>query len=110
MPWKKGQSGNPNGRSKNGKSIRGALVGLLDKKWQPIGKSNRELIAQQWIALSLQGNIRAIETLTDRVDGKVPQALEHSGPEGGAIPLTIASEDAARIATAIERMRERGES
>lgn len=32
---------------------------------------------------------------------------EHSGPGGGPIPLAIGPEDAARIAAAVERMRER---
>lgn len=80
-PFQKGVSGNPGGRPKEAewlreearkhaeKSIR-ALVRVLNKG------SGSEVVS-------------AAKELLDRGFGKSTQALEHSGPEGLALPLIV---------------------
>jgi hypothetical protein len=107
-PWPKGVSGNPNGRPKKN----GCMTEILRKGLKakgPDGRPNKEAIVDKIIALGREGEKWAAELVWERCEGKVPTPLQHSGPEGGAIPLTIASEDAARIAAAIERMAGRGD-
>jgi len=36
-----------------------------------------------------RGSVSGFETLGDRLDGKPPQALEHSGPDGQPLPNSI---------------------
>jgi hypothetical protein len=53
------------------------------------GKLAREL-ADKLVRMAMKGNVIAWRELADRVDGKVPQAVEMSGPNGGAIQLNDA--------------------
>ena len=52
------------------------------------GKKLREL-AERLINRALDGDVTALKEIGDRVDGKVVQQLEHSGPDGGAIPAKV---------------------
>lgn len=104
MPWQKGQSGNPNGRRPNGKTLADALRKHLSKN------SNRqELVAALW-SLAVghwvqetdkKGSQRvylaspdwhAIALIFERLEGKAPIALQHSGPDGGPIPISLVDE------------------
>ena len=82
MPFKKGQSGNPSGRTK----------GTVD----PVAELNRQLkakpqrlaaIIDALITEAESGNIKAIEVILDRLNGKVAQPL--SNPDG--TPLIFAT-------------------
>lgn len=44
-------------------------------------------IAERMLDLALSGDVSAFRESRDTVDGKPAQALEHSGPDGGVIPL-----------------------
>ena len=74
MPFQKGQSGNPKGRSKSSKLFKDALNLALSS-----GTGNRDeglrIIVRALIANSLDGDIRAIREVADRLDGKVPRAI-----------------------------------
>ena len=59
----------------DGKRLRAAAEKLLDK--------------------AADGEPWAIREIGDRLDGKAPQALEHSGPGGGPVILQFDSIDAA---------------
>jgi hypothetical protein len=77
-PWKRGQSGNPGGRPKR-KPITEAYAQMLE---------DPELckqIAQAVVMQILKGNAQVLKEFTDRVEGKVAERTEVSGPEGGAI-------------------------
>jgi hypothetical protein len=83
MPWVKGQSGNPAGpRPRDFEAaLRRALL-RADPKTKATDLDN---IAKALIAKALEGDVPAIKEVADRSDGKVAQAVEHSGENGGPI-------------------------
>lgn len=44
-------------------------------------------IAEKLLSMAAEGEIQAIKELADRTDGKAMQAVEASGPNGGAIQI-----------------------
>jgi hypothetical protein len=46
-------------------------------------------IAERLIELALEGQIKAFSEMRDTVDGKPMQSVEHSGPDGEAIPHKV---------------------
>jgi hypothetical protein len=44
-------------------------------------------LAEKLIEKASEGDVAALREIGDRIDGKPTQALEHSGPDGGVIPL-----------------------
>ncbi len=76
MPWKKGQSGNPNGRPK--KPITDALYWALQQEpgFKGKGKTKAQKIALAAVREAEQGSIPAFTAVSDRVEGKPIQAHE----------------------------------
>lgn len=64
MAYKKGQSGNLKGRPKKGETITDALTDLMLKN------GNKEKLARKLYDMAIKGNIKAIELIYNRVDGK----------------------------------------
>jgi hypothetical protein len=87
--WKPGQSGNPHGRPKGTVSLTKTLRDLLEKEINlnvhPItGELNvkltvREIMILAMMKKALKGDMTAIQTVFERVDGKVPLPMEHKG-------------------------------
>ena len=93
--FKKGQSGNPKGRPKKGLSWAEAFRELGEKKkieicftdkenkkveWQYKSKTNlRKAIVSIVYMHALKGDIKAIQLIVDRVEGKPIQPMDHSG-------------------------------
>lgn len=48
-----------------------------------------EVIADRVVIAAADGDMAAVKEIGDRLDGKPKQAAEISGPEGGAIPVSI---------------------
>lgn len=44
-------------------------------------------LADKLVDAALDGDVAAIKEVGDRLDGRPAQALEHSGPDGTAIPV-----------------------
>jgi hypothetical protein len=87
MPFKPGESGNPDGRPKDYKF----LAALNRAIAQDEGKKLRSA-AEKLLALASAGEPWAVKELADRLDGKPKQTVEGGG-EGGkfvhSVELTI---------------------
>lgn len=88
--WKKGQSGNPKGKPKGAKSLTSTLKELLEREIKlpehPITKDpNVKLTLREMLMLSLlkngvmKGDLDSIKEIFDRIEGKVPLPMEHTG-------------------------------
>ncbi len=89
--WKKGESGNPNGRPKKDICLTSLLKKLLDEvpEGEKGGRTWAQLIALVLVRGALKGDRFLIEMVLERVDGKVPQPLQHSGPNEGPIEMSL---------------------
>ena len=74
----KGVSGNPGGRPVDGLSLASLLRSELSKDGGG-GKTKGELIAAKYVELGLAGNVMAITSIIDRIDGKPAQSLTLKG-------------------------------
>jgi hypothetical protein len=81
-PWKPGQSGNPGGRPKKR---------LIDEALEELLASNDSEAARDVAAALLKrarkGDIKAIQLIAERTQGKPMRAIEISGPDGGALEI-----------------------
>lgn len=73
-----------------------AFAGALRRALYEAGTDRERLldIAEALVAKAESGDLQAIKEIADRLDGKVPQGLEHSGPDGGAMVVQLAPADA----------------
>jgi hypothetical protein len=96
--WKKGQSGNLNGRPKGRLSFGPAIeeelrAAIKDPNGNPI--EVRQALVKTLIKEGLKGNMRALEFIIDKIDGKAKQSLQIEAREN------IDKEQLKRIAKAI---------
>lgn len=89
--WKKGESGNPNGRKKGSKNwstiYRGALKRYAEDKGLDPESIEYEL-AQKAIERAMKDQ-RTFEYLNDKEYGKPKQAVEMTGEDGGPIETSL---------------------
>jgi Family of unknown function (DUF5681) len=104
-----GQSGNAGGRPKK-TPITDALRQLIEEEYSGKqkrfkGLSNVRVIALRMFELAIAGDLRAMQEIADRVEGKVAQRQELAGPDGGAIPWMNLSreENERRLAVLLAR-------
>lgn len=57
------------------------------------GKKLRAL-AESLLNKALEGDVAALREAADRIEGKVPQGLEHGGVGGGELVVRLMSSDA----------------
>lgn len=84
--FKKGQSGNPNGRPRKLPALDKLLANVLGAEKDGITEAERILMALQKEAN--KGNVRAAEVLLERAYGKSKQQHELTGIDGGPIAIT----------------------
>jgi hypothetical protein len=72
--FKKGQSGNPNGR-------RGALADIIKKVWDEqdeSGLTQKEKMVRRVLSMAMNGSVTAVSYLSDRAEGKAKETREVS--------------------------------
>lgn len=82
--WKPGQSGNPNGRPKKGKTLSDILekhgAKRIVKTTGPDGEikyiSQKEALAKKLWELAITGDVAAIKYIYDRIDGKPTESID----------------------------------
>lgn len=85
-PFAPGQSGNPGGRKRGAPSIVKALIKEAKGKAED-GTPYMEGIAKRLLAMALGDydhriRLDAMKLVMERLDGKVSEHFEHSGPDG----------------------------
>ena len=101
-PWKPGQSGNPGGRPK---------TRLIDEALEELLLSNdSELalaIAKRLLARAKKGELRAIQLVAERVQGRPKRHLEVSGPDGRPLDIHNMTDEELdqRIAELMEELK-----
>ena len=70
-----GASGNPGGRPKGSVSLVGALRRELERR-QDSGQPGIEVVAARLVDLAVDGDLRAVREIADRLDGKPTQAVD----------------------------------
>jgi len=115
----KGTSGNPKGRPKKENCLTSLLRELLEgdpnqvrKRWKGVKSGKRKMTGAQNLAIALYnkavaGDLKAIQMIYERTEGKVPQPLEHTGNGGEAIEFNVDPRNilAERIAHISEQRR-----
>lgn len=83
-------AGNKNsGRKANEAVIRQNLLNILDEVDPSSDRKRMMKILYKLVECAEDGKMDAINAIMDRVDGKPKQVSEHSGPDGGDIPVSI---------------------
>lgn len=93
--FKKGKSGNPAGRPPGVPNVKTRLqrfLNLVQNGKNPVTGEQEEftvaeLMDLKQIAKALNGDLQSYNALMDRLEGKAPQAHEHSGPDKGPIEV-----------------------
>lgn len=81
--WLPGNSGNPKGRLKKDYCITSLIKEMLDQEADyiapgvlPTDKTWRQMIARAMLIKCANGDVQMIKELLDRIDGKVPTAID----------------------------------
>jgi len=85
-PFKKGQSGNPNGRPKKLPELDKLCADVLGEEKD--GITAAEAILKKLRSMASQGNIRAAELLLDRAYGKARSSVDITS-DGNAMPAPV---------------------
>tara|TARA_R110002110_G_scaffold9840_3_gene48123 strand:- start:1448 stop:1846 length:399 start_codon:yes stop_codon:yes gene_type:complete len=93
--FKKGQSGNPNGRPKGTRSIPDMLMKIGSEEGTKDGQySKLEVVLRRVFEYALEGKSWAVEFIADRTEGKVRQELQVGMmPEVIFTPIEDATEE-----------------
>ena len=75
-PFKKGQSGNPNGRPKKINTIPDILRKIGDEEGTADGKSKLDVIMNKVFQFALEGKPWAVQFIADRTEGKPKEFIE----------------------------------
>lgn len=95
--WKPGESGNPSGRPKT-KPITDALRELMAEEYTGKeerfrGLTNAQVLALRLFEMAEGGDLKALEELATRLEGRAPQAVTMAGENGGPIAFTTLSRE-----------------
>jgi hypothetical protein len=96
MVFKKGQSGNPNGRPRKEFTISDLLRTKLEEEVEVVDKQTRkkqriknsDLVVDRILGAVRKGEKWAIELLLDRIEGKPQQRIEQTTEIEGSLEMT----------------------
>ena len=80
MTWKKGQSGNPNGRAKD-KTWADAIRIAVNEAYEGGDRKKLRVLAEKLVDKALEGEIAAMKEIGDRLDGKAAQSVDVSSEQ-----------------------------
>jgi hypothetical protein len=108
--FQKGRSGNPGGRPKT--PVTDAYRRVAKKRYpnDPENRTYAQLVAEGQFKAAINGKTEAAKEITDRLEGKVPQATHVSGgvgADGQALPIPVSLDVHERIRTVLQRLRDR---
>lgn len=111
IPATKGEIRNPNGKKKGTLSFTTLLKRLLkqkvdikDQNGNVILKATKKrVILLKWMEKAMQGDVRAIEGVIDRVEGKAMQSVAISGSSKILTETTLSPEQEKSLAESITR-------
>lgn len=86
----KGESGNPAGRPPSGHALTDILREAGELTDVKIGKrklTRKEALARRLWEHAMAGNVMAAKLIFERLDGRVPLPVEHSGTDGDPIEI-----------------------
>jgi hypothetical protein len=78
-----------NQNAANGKKWRAAIDRALETRSRSEGREILDALADELINQALAGEQWAFQQLGDRLDGKVAQGVELSGPGGGPVQTVV---------------------
>ncbi len=73
--WKPGQSGNPAGKPKGARHFSTLIKEAITKVANDTGTSDDILIVQALVAKAKDGDLKAVDMVLDRIDGKAEQTI-----------------------------------
>jgi hypothetical protein len=88
MPFAKGESGNRRGRPARGRTFADLLDRDLRRRFAPPADApderltRKQALVRKAVDLALAGELDALKWIVERTEGKTPERLEHSGPDG----------------------------
>ena len=85
--WKKGESGNPNGRPRKNKSLSEELRRVLQERAPDLEQTNLQVIVAKLVEMARDGDKDILRYVFDRLEGRPAQAVELTGDK--ARPLRI---------------------
>lgn len=87
-PWKPGESGNPGGRPRK-RLIDRELEEMLSSEDSSLAKA----IAKALVNRARRGDLKAIQLVAERTEGRPRQAMEVSGPDGERLALEFMTDE-----------------
>jgi len=94
MPFKPGQSGNPNGRPKKGQTFTDLLKEYLAQETKEPGKTRYDKLIEKMYEFAMQPDATMMKYLVDRVDGKPAESVQLSSDADEPMEITIVVKDA----------------
>lgn len=99
--FKEGQSGNPNGRPKGVKNLSSILKEFLSEPVEvnidgiKTKKEFQEVLIRKLLKLANDGDMRAINTIFDRVEGKAKEhhVIENINPANSSLVIEVIDDD-----------------
>jgi hypothetical protein len=94
-PFEPGQSGNPSGRPKGSRNLSTILKEMLDEEIEIIEngekkkKQFKDIIIRKLLKKANDGDMRAIQEIFDRTEGRAKQEIEQKTEVSGHIGHTI---------------------